>query len=75
VPNLPFVASAALKTTVPDGRIVRLPPPAVHTNYLEQIYGTLPFAPAYGEHTDTILGEIGLSPSEIASLREQEVVA
>lgn len=75
VPNLPFVSSTALKTTAPDGRIVRLPPPAVHTNYLEQIYRTLPFAPAYGEHTYTILSEVGLSSSEITSLRDRRVVA
>lgn len=75
VPNLPFVASNVLKTTTPDGRTVRLPPPAVHTDYLEQTNRTLPFAPAYGEHTDSILSEVGLSTSEIASLREKGVVA
>jgi len=74
VPNLPFVSSNALRTTTPDGRTVRLPPPAVETDYLRQIKGTLPFAPAYGEHTDAILGEVGLSPSEIVSLRERGVV-
>jgi crotonobetainyl-CoA:carnitine CoA-transferase CaiB-like acyl-CoA transferase len=74
VPNLPFVSSNALRTTTPDGRTVRLPPPAVKTGYLKQIKGTLPFAPAYGEHTDAILGEIGVSPSEIVSLRERGVV-
>jgi len=75
VPNLPFVSSNALRTTTPDGRAVRLPPPAVETDYLRQIKGTLPFAPAYGEHTDTILKEVGLSPPEIASLRERGIVA
>ena len=75
VSNLPFVVSNALKTTTPEGRTVRLPPPSVHTNHLEQINRNLPFAPAYGEHTDTILTEIGLSSSEIASLRERKVVA
>ena len=75
VPNLPFVASNALQTTAPDGRTVRLPPPSNQTDYLEQINGSLPFAPAYGEHTDTILAEVGLSSSEIASLRERKVVA
>jgi len=75
VPNLPFVASDALKTTAPDGRSVRLPPPSKQTDYLKQINGSLPFAPAYGEHTDTILAEVGLSSSEIASLRERKVVA
>lgn len=75
VPDLPFVSSSALKTTSPDGRMVRLPPPAISTPYLEKINGILPFAPAYGEHTDTILEEVGLTPSEIASLREREIVA
>ena len=75
VSNLPFVVSNALKTTTPEGRTVRLPPPSAHTNHLEQINRSLPFAPAYGEHTDTILAEAGLSSSEIASLRERKVVA
>jgi len=75
VPNLPFFTSSALKTMTPDGKTVRLPPPAVHTNHLEHIHGTLPFAPAYGEHTDIILAEVGLSVSEIESLRDRGVVA
>ena len=75
VPNLPFVVSDALKTTTPDGRTVRLPPPSKQTDYLKHINGSLPFAPAYGEHTDTILAEAGLSSSEIASLRKRKVVA
>jgi crotonobetainyl-CoA:carnitine CoA-transferase CaiB-like acyl-CoA transferase len=75
VSNLPFVSSNTLKTTAPDGRTVRLPPPSMQTDHLEQINRSLPFAPAYGEHTDTILTEVGLSPSEIASLRERKVVA
>lgn len=75
VTGLPFVASTALKTASPEGRTVRLPPPAIRTHYLEQIKGNLPFAPGYGEHTDSILREVGLSPSEIASLRENGVVA
>lgn len=75
VADLPFVASTALKTTTPDGRNVRLPPPAVDTDHLKNIDLTLPFAPAYGENTDSLLDEIGMSPSEIFSLRERGVVA
>jgi crotonobetainyl-CoA:carnitine CoA-transferase CaiB-like acyl-CoA transferase len=75
VPDLPFVASTALRTTTPDGRPVRLPPPAVSTEYLEKLGGELPFAPSFGEHTDAVLGEVGLSPSEISALREKGVVA
>lgn len=75
VADLPFVSSRALKTITPAGRTVRLPPPAVLTDQLEGTQRTLPFAPAYGEHTDSLLREAGLSPSEIASLRERGVVA
>jgi crotonobetainyl-CoA:carnitine CoA-transferase CaiB-like acyl-CoA transferase len=75
VPNLPFFKASALKTKTPDGKSVRLPPPAVPTEHLEHIQKTLSFAPAYGEHTDAILGEAGLSATEIASLRNQGVVA
>lgn len=75
VPNLEFFTSSALKTMTPDGKSVRLPPPPVRTNHLEDIQRTLPFAPAYGEHTDIILAEVGLSDSEITSLRDRGVVA
>ncbi len=75
VADLPFVASSALKTIAPDGRSVRLPPPAVLTEYLKQQKKELPFAPAYGEHTEPLLTEIGLSQDEITSLRNRRIVA
>ncbi|MEE9503227.1 MAG: CoA transferase [Candidatus Aminicenantaceae bacterium] len=75
VADLPFVTSSALKTITPDGRSVRLPPPAVLTEYLKQQKKGLPFAPAYGEHTEPLLTEIGLSQDEITSLRNQGIVA
>ncbi len=75
VADLPFVASSLLRTEAPDGRAVRLPPPAVPTGHLEKLDGELPFAPAYGEHTDSILSEAGLTAGEIASLRERGVIA
>ncbi len=73
--ELPFVKSAALRTVTPDGREVRLPPPAVSTSYLEAHDGRLPFAPAYGEQTDSVLAEVGLGASEIATLRAEGTVA
>lgn len=75
VPELPFVAEAALKTVTPSGRPVRLPPPAVQTDHLRKINGVLPFAPAYGEHTESILQEIGLTSPEISRLRQQKIIA
>ena len=75
VANLPFVAETALKTAAPDGTPIQLPPPAQSTEQLEKINGKLPFAPSYGEHTDALLEETGLSANDISSLREQGVVA
>ena len=70
-----FLQGALLGTTAPDGRAIRLPPPAVSTQFLESQDRQLGFAPAYGEHTDSVLGEVGVSPSELSSLRERGVVA
>lgn len=75
VADLPFVAETAVRTLTPDGRTVRMPPPAQLTGNLEKLKGELPFAPAYGEHTNAILEEIGIPTSEITSLREQGIVA
>jgi crotonobetainyl-CoA:carnitine CoA-transferase CaiB-like acyl-CoA transferase len=75
VPELDFVKAKALRTVAPDGRVVRLPPPAVPTPYLDGRGGELPFAPAYGEHTEAVLLEAGLSLGEVSVLRQQGVVA
>ena len=75
VPDLPFVAEAALRTAAPDGSLIRLPPPATRTDHLDMMGGRLPFCPPYGGSTDSLLMEAGLSESEIASLRERGVVA
>jgi crotonobetainyl-CoA:carnitine CoA-transferase CaiB-like acyl-CoA transferase len=75
VAGLDFVKSTALRTVAPDGRQVRLPPPAVTTPYLESIGGELPFAPSYGEHTDALLREAGLGDDEVEALRHDGVIA
>jgi crotonobetainyl-CoA:carnitine CoA-transferase CaiB-like acyl-CoA transferase len=72
---LPFVAEHALRTTAPDGRVVRLPPAAVDTEHLDDTGQTLPFAPGYGEHTDALLAEVGFEPAQVEQLRHEGVVA
>ena len=72
---LPFVAANALSTQTPDGRTVRLPPPAVPTPHLDAVGQRIPFAPAYGEHTDAVLAEAGVTSTEVAALRQDGVVA
>jgi len=75
VPDLPFVAASALRTVTPDGRTVRLPPPAVSTPFLEEHGRELAFAPAYGEQTDALLVEVGVDSDEICRLRAAGTIA
>lgn len=73
--ELPFVQERLLTTTAPDGRTVRMPPAAVDTAYLSERGGALPFAPRYGEHTESVLREAGVASHEIEALRKDEVIA
>jgi crotonobetainyl-CoA:carnitine CoA-transferase CaiB-like acyl-CoA transferase len=67
--SAPGVAEHLTSTALPDGREVKLPPTAVDTGRDE-----FALAPEYGEHTGTILEEIGLQRSEIEELKERGVV-
>lgn len=58
-------------TTMPDGRTIHLPPPAVD---LENGVAELSFAPRYSQHTETVLQEAGLAADSIATLRERGII-
>ncbi|MDP6424288.1 MAG: CoA transferase [Planctomycetota bacterium] len=75
VADLPFVAESSLRTVTPDGRAVRLPPPAVPTPHLSAMSGTLPFAPAYGADTVSVLEEVGFTGADVERLRAGGVIA
>lgn len=75
VMELPFLAPSLLRTTSPAGATVRLPPAAVDTPHLTDRGGELPFAPAYGEHTDQVLSEVGLGAGDLERLRGRGVIA
>lgn len=68
----PAIRDRLPTTTLPDGRTVRMTPPAV------TVPGTathLRFPPRYGEHTDAVLAEIGYGAADIATLRAQGAIA
>jgi itaconate CoA-transferase len=69
VRDLPGICEHLTRTTLPDGREVRLPPAAVETGRAE-----FPLSPRYGEHTRGILEETGLAATEIEALFERGVV-
>ena len=75
VMDLPFIRDTLLKTEAPEGRSIRLPSPAAATSFLEECNSTLPFAPGYGQDTDTVLSEAGISTREIEKLRSRGIVA
>ncbi len=72
--DLPELAGSFLETEAPDGRRVRLPPPAVPTAFLEARGRRLPYAPAYGRDTERLLLEVGFGADEVAELARGGVV-
>jgi len=69
VRDLPGIREHLTRTTLPDGRELRLPPAAVETGRKE-----FPLAPRYAEHSEAILREAGLESAEIDDLLRRGVV-
>ena len=67
----PAVKDRLMRTFTLDGRPIRLTPAAVDRKGMAREYS---FAPRYGEHTDAVLREIGMTADEIKQLREDRVV-
>ena len=75
VPQVMEIGAIARKltaTTAPDGRTVRLPPMAVDHDGAAREFS---FPPRYGEHSESILREIGLTAAQIGRLQEAQVIA
>ncbi len=64
-----------LYTTRPDGERVPIAPSSHDTEHLAGCGNELPFPHTYGQDTDAVLGEAGVSGETIASLRGEGVVA
>jgi len=71
----PAIRHKLLQTKTPGGAKVRLPPPAVERENLAACARCFSYAPEYGEHTDPVLREAGLSQDEITQLRGRGTVA
>jgi crotonobetainyl-CoA:carnitine CoA-transferase CaiB-like acyl-CoA transferase len=71
----PAIRDTLLETKTPTGAKVRLPPPSVECEHLAAHGRRLAYAPAYAEHTDTVLQEIGTKPDEITRLRNCGTIA
>ena len=69
------IAPHLLRTQRPDGQPVPVAPSSHDTDYLAAVGNELPFPPSYGEHTDAVLAEAGVTGSEIVALRSQGVVS
>jgi crotonobetainyl-CoA:carnitine CoA-transferase CaiB-like acyl-CoA transferase len=64
VTAMPAVASRLTTTVMPDGRELKLPPPAVDIGGASGFS----FAPRYGEHTQAVLREAGFDLAELDEL-------
>ena len=65
------ISSKMLTTTMPDGRVIHLPPPSVDLEGATHF----PFAPRHGEHTRTVLREAGYSDVEADALIANGIAA
>lgn len=74
VANLDFVRENMMKTQLPSSRRVALFPAPVKTDFLVKHKNLLRCAPRLGEHSETVLKEIGLTAEEITELKQGGVI-
>ena len=72
VRELPQLRDKLTRTTMPDGRVIRMQPMAVD---VAGAHTELPFPPRYGADTARVLAEAGYSAEELDGLRGDGVVA
>ena len=72
VRELPALQGKLTRTTMPDGRVICMPPMAVD---LPGSHGELGFAPKYGAHTRSVLAQTGLASTDVEALYRAGVVA
>jgi crotonobetainyl-CoA:carnitine CoA-transferase CaiB-like acyl-CoA transferase len=75
VVEFPPIREALLETTTPSGKRVHLPPPSVERAHLASSGRCIPYAPAYGQDTESVLREAGYVQDEIIDLKKSGIVA
>jgi len=71
VQALEAIADKLTRTRLPDGRPVRMQPPAVDR---DEIPRELPFAPSYGEHTLAVFRDAGFRDDDCRALKAAGVI-
>jgi crotonobetainyl-CoA:carnitine CoA-transferase CaiB-like acyl-CoA transferase len=72
VRELPALAGKFTTTRTPQGKSIRMQPPAVGLPGMRHDYA---FPPRYAEHTRPVLAEAGFTDNEIAALAQQGIVS
>ena len=68
---LDAIDTKATRTTLPDGRSIRMQPMAVDLGGAAKEFK---FAPGHGEHTERVLREVGYGDSDLQRLRDEGVI-
>lgn len=74
VSKLEFVQPYMLKTELPDGKLVKLVPPAINSEYLKENNFTFKCAPRQGEHNKEIFAEAGYREEQISELKNNKII-
>jgi crotonobetainyl-CoA:carnitine CoA-transferase CaiB-like acyl-CoA transferase len=71
---LPFVDACMMKTTIPNGKEVKLSPPSYNTAFLEKNNFLLNCPPRLGEQNNKVYQQIGITEREIEKLITNKII-
>lgn len=74
VAALPFVDACMMKTTIPNGKEVKLSPPSYNTAFLEKNNFSLNCPPRLGEQNNKVYKQIGITEREIEKMVAEKII-
>lgn len=74
VAALPFVDVCMMKTTIPNGKEVKLSPPSYNTAFLEKNNFSLNCPPRLGEQNNKVYQQIGITEKEIEKMVAEKII-